>query len=138
MKNKNVSNLIHGLLAFICFCLGIVISGCLKEMYISHQMSCLIDDGLSYDDSLRYLILQTGDTVAYQKLKKQKQDDGLPQEIWFYSIVMAKKHQYPSAYFDVYYLIKNLYDTHPNWGTIDIKTEKIIKQFVNEGNNLNH
>ena len=51
---------------------------------------------------LRKAVIEKGDTSAYYSLFMMYLDFQYPEEILFYSLIMADKYNYPDAYFDVF------------------------------------
>lgn len=91
---------------------GMLLSIFIKELYISCSISNPVAEELSYNDSLRIKILQSGDTIAYANIKKVMKSEGFPHECLFYSIVMARQYHYLPAYNDVAEILKQLYQKH--------------------------
>ena len=60
------------------------------------------------DAELRQLIIQKGDTCAYNELSVQYLDYGY-QDFLFYALTMANKYNYSQAYYDVYCCLTEMY-----------------------------
>jgi len=53
-------------------------------------------------NELKELVLLKGDTMAYVELKTAYLNEKYKEEYLLYSIIMADKYNYPSAYYQVY------------------------------------
>ncbi|MGC4040315.1 MAG: hypothetical protein QM710_05895 [Flavobacterium sp.] len=76
-------------------------------------------------DSLNHLVLDKGDTIAYNELKvihyigEQKFTGFL-----FYALVMSNKFNYKKASFDVYDILNS------ETSTLDVKTKKMADEYL--------
>ena len=57
---------------------------------------------ISIQSKLKNDILKNGDIDAYEKLSNYYMDFQIPEELMFYSLVMANDFNYPQANYDVY------------------------------------
>ncbi len=118
--------IIHIIIAILCFAAGLFTCVMCNDMFLSYQLSHPTAEELCYEDSLKVKVLQSGDTIAYYKLKETMKKKGFPHKIWFYSIVMAKQYHYSPASFDVYSTINYVYNKRIEEKEIDMKTKKLI------------
>ena len=123
--------IIRIIIAFFCFVTGLIACGICKDKLLSYQLTFPTTEELSYKDSLKVKVLQTGDTIAYNNLKAIMREEGFPHKIWFYSIVMAKQYHYIPASYDVCRNINYVYDqrTRESEKKIDLKTRKLLSLF---------
>ena len=98
-------------------------------MILSYQLDQPTSEELSYEDSLKVKVLQSGDTIAYNNLKKIMKEEEFPYKIWFYSIVMAKQYHYLPASYDVCSIINFVYNQRIEDKEIDMKTQKFTSLF---------
>jgi hypothetical protein len=87
-----------------------------------------------YLDNLDNLIILKGDTIAYNELKGvyfvgQQRFTGF----LYYSIVMANKHKYKTAYFDVYDIL-----TSVNKYPLDSSTLHLANSFLLKGKSISN
>ena len=127
MKMKYIVRII---IAILCFTAGLFVCGLCKNMILSYQLAHPVIDELNYEDSLKVKVLQTGDTIAYNKLKDVMKEGGFPHKIWFYSIVMSKQYHYSPASYDVYKNVNDVYNQRIGEREIDMKTRRFISCFV--------
>jgi len=66
------------------------------------------DTTMTFSD-LRNKIVFNGDIKAYKNLRMAYWDNDYPEEILFYSIIMANLYDYDQACYDVYSSLKNIY-----------------------------
>jgi len=133
MKIRNSSLFFQLLFAIILFCVGMLFGKAGKHYYNSIMS---INEQLPYEDSLEIKVLQYGDTIAYNNLKKLKMSKDLLQECWFYSIIMAKQYHYLPAYEDVYNILHVLYDSHKSLGEMDSVSKNVTIQFLIEAEKI--
>ncbi len=124
--------IVHVIIAILCFSVGLFASVILKDNYISHPPVNPFFVGFDCKDSLKVRVLQTGDTVAYKKLKDIMLKEGFPHRIWFYSMVMAKQYHYSLASYDVYRCVHYVYNQQLEKKLIDSDTQKLISLFFSE------
>jgi hypothetical protein len=98
-------------------------------MFLSYQLSHPTAEELSYEDSLKVKVLQSGDTIAYNNLKDFMKKEGFPYKIWFYSIVMAKQYHYIPASYDVYSNLIYVNNQQIVKKEIDLKDQKLFSLF---------
>ena len=98
-------------------------------MFLSYHLGHSTAEELSYEDSLKVKVLQSGDTIAYNNLKLFMKEEGFPYKIWFYSIVMVKQYHYLPASYDVSSNINYVCHQRIEGKEIDLKTQKLISLF---------
>lgn len=121
--------LIRIIIAAISFSVGLFASGICKDKLLRFQLSQPTTIELSFKDSLKVKVLQTGDTISYHKLKETMKEEGFPHKIWFYSIVMAVQYHYLPASYDVLRNTNHVYYQRVDGTGIDVKTRKLISLF---------
>ena len=121
--------IIRIIIAVLCFIVGLFACGICKDKLLSFQLGRPTTEKLSFEDSLKVKVLQTGDTIAYCKLKETMKKEGFPHKIWFYSIVMAKQYHYLPASYDVCRIINFVYNQRIEDKEIDTKTQKFTSLF---------
>ena len=88
-------------------------------------------------NSLIDLSIVNGDTISYQRIRNYYFIRGQYPLFLNYSLVMANKHHYNMAYYDVYYIL-----THSKWGTslsgLDSATRKLAVTYLQKSYLLNY
>lgn len=125
--------IIHTIIAILCFTVGLFTCVMCNDIFLSYQLSHPTAEELSYEDSLKVKVLQSGDTIAYNNLKLFLKGEKNPYKIWFYSIVMAKQYHYIPASYDVCSNINYVYNQRIEGKEIDLKTQKLISLFEKNG-----
>ncbi|EJL71478.1 hypothetical protein [Chryseobacterium populi] len=69
--------------------------------------------------------IKNGDTLAYQDAFKDFSTSGHLQEFLYYSVKMAKNHNYSGGYFDTYYIL-NLLNNQNGYLSIKDKNESLF------------
>lgn len=72
-------------------------------------------------------ILVNGDVEAYRRLQKTLSQR--PEQLLFYSMVMAKQHGYEPAGEDVCNIINEWYDSHPAMGPKGKRAQFLLEEF---------
>lgn len=72
-------------------------------------------------------ILVNGDVEAYRRLQKTLSQR--PEQLLFYSMVMAKQHGYEPAGEDVCNIINEWYDSHPALGPKGKRAQFLLEEF---------
>ena len=121
--------IIHTIIAILCFTVGLFTCVMCNDIFLSYQLSHPTAEELSYEDSLKVKVLQNGDTIAYNNLKKLMAEKEFPYKIWFYSIVMAKQYYYTPASYDVHKNIDYVYSLRMENAKVDEKTRKMLNLF---------
>ena len=121
--------IIHTIIAILCFTVGLFTCVMCNDIFLSYQLSHPTAEELSYEDSLKVKVLQNGDTIAYNNLKKLMAEKEFPYKIWFYSIVMAKQYYYAPASYDVHKNIDYVYSLRMENAKVDEKTRKMLNLF---------
>ena len=121
--------IIHTIIAILCFTVGLFTCVMCNDIFLSYQLSHPTAEELSYEDSLKVKVLQNGDTIAYNILKKLMAEKEFPYKIWFYSIVMAKQYHYIPASNDVCGSIYFVYNQRIEGKEIGVKDQKLISLF---------
>ena len=124
--------IIHTIIAIRCFTVGLFTCVMCNDIFLSYQQNHPTAEELSYEDSLKVKVLQSGDTIAYNNLKKIMKEEEFPYKIWFYSIVMAKQYHYLPASYDVCSNINYVYNQRIEGKEIDVKNQKLISLFESE------
>lgn len=112
--------IIHYIIAALCFFAGIFVFWFVKERYEVYQVNHPEDEYIAYGDFLRIKVLQQGDTIAYKKLKAEMESSGLPHEIIFYSLVMARQYHYDVAAIDICIQLDSLFANYPATKTMGL------------------
>lgn len=134
IKNNNTTSiLMHGILTVSFILLGSMIRFMIEE---SNKGIIQIQEEipLAYEDSLRLKVLSKGDTDSYLNLRDYFYDTKYPNELLFYSLVMAKQYNYRPAYDDFCKNLKAFYDNHPKLLPMDSYTDSIYKLFKDMNN----
>ena len=121
--------IIRFIIAVLCFTVGVFTCVMCNDMFLSYQLSHPTAEELSYEDSLKVKVLQSGDTIAYNNLKDFMKKEGFPYKIWFYSIVMAKQYHYIPASYDVYSNLIYVNNQQIVKKEIDLKDQKLFSLF---------
>ena len=121
--------IIHTIIAILCFTVGLFTCVMCNDIFLSYQLSHPTAEELSYEDSLKVKVLQSGDIIAYNNLKKYMQEEGFPYKIWFYSIVMVKQYHYLPASYDVRRNLNYVHNQRIEKEQNDIKTKELISLF---------
>ena len=121
--------IIHTIIAILCFTVGLFTCVMCNDIFLSYQQNHPTAEELSYEDSLKVKVLQNGDTIAYNNLKKLMAEKEFPYKIWFYSIVMAKQYHYIPASNDVCGSIYFVYNQRIEGKEIGVKDQKLISLF---------
>lgn len=126
--------IIRIVIAILCFVIGLFACELCKKKLFFSQLNHPTKKELSSEDSLKVKILQTGDTIAYTKLKEAMKEEGFPYKIWFYSIIMAKQYHFLPASYDVDSNLIYVYNQQIERKEVDLKTQKLISLFATKGN----
>jgi len=86
-------------------------------------------------NELKELVLLKGDTMAYVELKTAYLNEKYKEEYLLYSIIMADKYNYPSAYYQVYDCLTSVFERQGR--TIDKDTKALALKYLNKGVDLN-
>jgi hypothetical protein len=91
------------------------------------------------DDSLKNLILTKGDTTAYYSLKVDYLDDS-NEGLLFWSLVMANKYNFPEAYYDVFFILRNSFNndwSNKSLDNMDNNTREFALKYLTIAANKN-
>jgi TPR repeat protein len=86
-------------------------------------------------EELKSLALEEGDTMAYDELISAHINEGCEYENLIYSILMAHKHNYPPAYWEVYHSLITAPEAYGH--TVDDKTKEIALEYLMKAAELN-
>lgn len=87
-----------------------------------------IDHQITNQSTLKNEVLFSGDIEAYQLLKTEYLNYAFYEEILLYAMIMANKHDYPQAYFDVFTCLTDIYLSDLN--QIDEITASIAIEYL--------
>ena len=94
-----------------------------KAEFWANQVEPFIDEKL---DSLVW----TGDTAAYHELRQHMHDEPTAMQMG-YSMIMAIRHEYPAACYDLYTDIVSIYDRMGiGWDSIDINCKELALLYL--------
>ena len=94
-----------------------------KAEFWANQVEPFIDEHL---DSLVW----TGDTAAYHELREHIADEPTAMQMG-YSLIMAIKHEYPAACYDLYVDIVSIYDRMGvGWDSIDTNCKELALLYL--------
>jgi len=86
------------------FMLVLLLSSCNEEKHKGGEVQAS-NSVSTYTQQLKNAIMLSGDEEAYRNLKLYYMDTENPEDIFFYSLVMANKYGNKQAFFDVYFMI---------------------------------
>ena len=94
-----------------------------KAEFWANQIEPFIDEKL---DSLVW----TGDTAAYHELRQHMHDEPTAMQMG-YSMIMAIRHEYPAACYDLYADIVSIYDRMGvGWDSMDINCKELALLYL--------
>ena len=102
---------------------------------ISKNKAISMNTANQSDAELRQLIIQKGDSCAYDKLSVQYLDYGY-QDFLFYAVIIANKYNYPQAYFDLFFCL--IYEYIDIYELIDEKTAALAIEYLIKAANMGH
>jgi hypothetical protein len=111
----------------VLLALGIMI---LSSCHNNADKKKAIDQNLEQNHFTEWktLVINEGDTIAYQSLTIEYLDYPFPEEFLYYAFIMANKYNYLQAYFDVYTCLTDIYNS--NIEKIDNATANLAIEYL--------
>jgi len=126
-KARIISIILHTAIITACFVGGYYSEGCWETTELNNY---------SREREWSISCLKDGNIAAYEKLKTATDFLEYPEEILFYSIVMALKYNYVPANYDVYNCLHSYYKKWPHFGDMDSETKRVSLYFLGRAEKL--
>ncbi|GHT17530.1 hypothetical protein FACS189429_1810 [Bacteroidia bacterium] len=131
-------------LSIVFFFLVGFVSGCEFHIFLKENQEDKLDkefkNSRSMNDfgiptsELKKEVIQSGNIEAYIKLDIESMNDEFyPEELLFYSLIMANKYHYAPANNDVFRCLTTIYNNDTSIGNIDTITMNLALQYFERG-----